>query len=210
MTFAWTRKIITFSKSKEQNHHHKAANIMEPNHPFYVFFFNSLHTVWMLWEYKLDVLWSLRLTIPPGGDKLTKLPDTRGDKRHHENKIVWCVIHRLKIGQRSCHGGWCRKRRVHRVPVASFTIARWALSLSSSLNSKYILIQKQRILVWWIQLQGFTLVLWHPHLKWKAADSYTTARETSIHKFIWWCTLLCQIIILETMEFIGRYISLAI
>lgn len=42
----------------------------------------------MLGEYKLDVLWSLMLTIPSGGAKLTKLPDTRGDKRLHESKIV--------------------------------------------------------------------------------------------------------------------------
>lgn len=53
---------------------------------------------------KMNLLFSGQQQWPLWGAKLTKLPDTRGDKRQHENKIVCCVIQALKIGQRGHHG----------------------------------------------------------------------------------------------------------
>ena len=88
---------------------------------------HSLQTEWMLCDNKLNVLWSLTLTIPSGGDKLTMLPHTRCDKRHHGSKTVCCVIQGLKIGKRSHRGGWYRKRRGHGALLAPFKIARRAL-----------------------------------------------------------------------------------
>lgn len=69
------------------------------------------------------MFWSLTLTFPSGGDKLTKLPVTRADKPHDANKIDLYMIQGFKIGERNHPVGQWKNRSVHGVLQASFRTA---------------------------------------------------------------------------------------